>query len=126
MRIFSLKAIFVLTLLVCVLGGFAVLSRPAGVEAAPACPSSWPGQSSHGANGADISYQDYFTDEDDARWFVIRSSDSNGYTTLRAYAATDDGDDYVSGAPDEVCYLVVRRPGDTEDVAEPTQVVFPR
>ena len=35
-------------------------------------------------------------------------------------------DNYVANSPDEVCYLVVRRPGDAEDAAEPTQVIFPR
>ena len=129
MRIFSLKAIFVLPLLVCALGGFFLLSRPDEVQAAPTCPSSWPGQSSQPAtesSNAGISYQDYFTDSDGVVWFVIRSSDSNGYTTIRAYAATDGGDGYISGSAEDVCFLVVRRPGDTQDVAEPTQVVFPR
>ena len=34
----------------------------------------------------------------------------------------DEG--FVTNSPDEVCYLVVRRPGETEDAADPRQVVF--
>ena len=30
----------------------------------------------------------------------------------------------MTNSPDEVCYLVVRRPGETEDAADPRQVVF--
>ena len=96
----------------------------------PSCPNSWPGQSHNGMLPeqvyGSISYQDFFTDSDDQRWYVIRSSDSNGYTTVRAYPAPEGAAGYVSGSADEVCYLVVRRPGDSEDAAEPTQIVFPR
>lgn len=92
----------------------------------PACPSSWPDQGYDGPlqerDRGRITYEDYFTDSDDARWFVIRSSDSNGYTTVRAYPTAADG--YITNSPDAVCYLVVRRPGDAEDAAEPQQVVF--
>ncbi len=103
---------------------------PTAVQSAPACPSSWPEQAYDGPlqkqDYGRIGYQDFFTDTDGARWYVVRSSDSNGYTTVRAYPATDDGDGYAAGSPDEVCYLVVRRPDDTEDAAEPQQVIFPR
>ena len=116
------KSIRISIVIIACLVGAAVgmLSIPARDAAAadPACPGSWPQPAGDG-----ISYQDFFTDSDGKRWFVIRSSDSNGYTTVRAYPATDDG--YVANSPDEVCYLVVRRPGDAEDAAEPTQVVFP-
>ena len=71
-----------------------------------------------------IEYEDFFTDSDGQRWFVIRSSDSNGYATVRAYPATEDGEGYVPGAPDETCYLLVRRPGDGDDAAEPQQLEF--
>ena len=37
-----------------------------------------------------------------------------------------NGNGYVANSPDEVCYLVVRKPGDTEDAADPQQVIFPR
>ena len=107
------------------------LALPAGDAAAadPACPASWPEQAYDGPlrkqDHARVAYQDYFTDADGGRWFVIRSSDSNGYTTIRAYPADADGAGYVANSPDEVCYLVARRPGDAEDAAAPTQVIFP-
>jgi ABC-type transport system substrate-binding protein len=62
-----------------------------------------------------IAYQDLFTDSDGEDWFVVRSSDSNGYTTGRAYRTGDYGDGYVAGSPDEICYMVLRRPGDVAD-----------
>ena len=118
-----------IVVIACLIGAtVGALSLPVNdaMAADPACPGSWPGQGYDGPlrkqDHARIAYQDYFTDADGGRWFVIRSSDSNGYTTIRAYPATDD--EYTANSPDEVCYLVVRRPGDTEDAAEPTQVVF--
>ncbi len=82
---------------------------------APGCPSSRP---------ADQGEQ-FFTDSDGTEWFVIRSADSNGYETVRAYPA-DDGyrSGYVPGSPDEVCNLLVRRPGSAADLDEPPQVIF--
>ena len=81
----------------------------------PDCPSSWP---------ADQGEQ-FFTDPDGAEWFVIRSADSNGYETLRAYPADDSyATGYVPGSPDEVCNLLVRRPRSTADLDEPRQVTF--
>ena len=71
-----------------------------------------------------IAYQDFYTDSDGDRWFVIRSAGSNGYTMVRAYQADDDEDKYMAGSPDEICFLLVRRPGDSADAAEPTQVTF--
>ena len=111
--------VVIVCLIVAVVGA---LSLPVNDAAAadPSCPASWPEQA-----GSGISYQDFFTDAEGERWFVIRSTDSNGYTTIRAYPA-DDGDEYTTNSPDEVCYLVVRRPGDTEDDTEPTQVIFPK
>lgn len=58
--------------------------------------------------------------------YRLRSSDSNSYTTVRAYQSTAAGDGYIANSPDDVCYLVVRRPGDTEDATEPKQIIFPR
>ena len=119
-----------MVIIACLVGAVVgALSLPVGDAAAadPACPSSWPQQGYDGplveADHGRIAYQDYFTDSDNDRWFIIRSSDSNGYTTIRAYTATDDG--YVANSPDEVCYLVVRKPGAAEDTAEPTQIIFP-
>ena len=119
-----------IVVIACLVGAaVGALALPVGDAAAadPACPGSWPGQDYDGPlrqeDRGRVAYQDYFTDPNGDRWFVIRSSDSNGYTTIRAYPATDDA--YVANSPDEVCYLVVRRPGDTGDAAEPTQVVFP-
>ena len=94
---------------------------PASAQGAPDCPSSWPQQE---AEPGGIAYQDFFTDTDGERWFVIRSSDSNGYTTIRAYPAT--GDYYVTNSPDAVCYLIVRWPGDAEDAVDPRRVIFPK
>ena len=81
----------------------------------PDCPSSWPEETA----------EQFFTDSEGAEWFVIRSADNNGYETVRAYRA-DDGyqTGYVPGSPDEVCYLLVRRPGSAEDVPDAQQVVF--
>lgn len=83
----------------------------------PACPASWP----------ETDHQDFFTDSDGVSWFVIRSADSNGYETVRAYPASEQYDvGYVPNSPDEVCHLLVRRPGNDEDLAQPKQIIFPR
>ncbi len=81
----------------------------------PDCPSSWPAEP----------VEQFFTDSEGVGWFVIRSADSNGYETVRAYRA-DDGYEigYVPGSPDEVCYLLVRRPGSMEDVPDAERLVF--
>ena len=119
-----------IVIIACLVGAaVGALSLPVGDAAAadPTCPVSWPEQGYDGSlrqeDHGRVAYQDFFTASDGDRWFTIRSSDSNGYTTIRAYPAT--GDDYVANSPDEVCYLVVRRPGDTEDATDPTQVIFP-
>lgn len=119
-----------MVIIACLVGAaVGALSLPVGDAAAadPACPGSWPGQAYDGplqqADHGRIAYQDFFTDSDGDRWFIIRSSDSNGYTSIRAYPATGDG--YAANSPDEVCYLVVRKPGAAEDAANPTQIVFP-
>ncbi|MCY4557539.1 MAG: hypothetical protein OXF79_14395 [Chloroflexi bacterium] len=81
----------------------------------PDCPSSWPEEPA----------EQFFADAEGAEWFVIRSADSNGYETVRAYRA-DDGYQagYAPGSPDEICYLLVRRAGSSEDVPDAQQVVF--
>ncbi len=111
MKIASVIAAF---LFVCVLGAFAIYADTAHART-PECPSSWPSEPA----------EQFFTDSDGAGWFIIRSADSNGYETVRAYRA-DDGYQagYVPGSPDEVCYLLVRRRGQTEDLAEARQLVF--
>lgn len=105
-----IAAIFV----VCALGAI-MLHAESAYAREPDCPSSWPGEPA----------EQFFTDSEDAEWFIIRSADSNGYETVRAYQA-DDGYEmgYVPGSPDEVCYLLVRRPGSDEDLAEARQLVF--
>ena len=93
------------------------------------CPSDWPDQSYVGpllkSDHGTIGYQGFHTDGEGEKWYIIRSSDSNGYTTVRAYEADDSYNaGYRVGSPDEVCYLMVRRSEAEADVAEPSQVVF--
>ena len=109
--------------LVCALAAVGLFANRAADAGSPGCPSDWPAASSSGG----IEYSDFHTDADGDRWFIIRSADSNGYTTIRAYVA-DDGyaSGYRIGSPDETCFLIVRRSGDAADTAEPTQVTFRR
>ena len=103
----ALLGVFVLSGLVLMAGGAAAED--------PACPASWP-QETH---------EDFVTDSEGAEWFVIRSVDSQGYEMVRAYPASDLYDlGYVPNSPDEICYLLVQRPGDTDDSTEPNQVTF--
>ena len=96
-------------------GAVLLTIRPA--TAAPDCPASWP----------DRDYQGMFTDAEDNDWFIIRSTDSNGYTMVRAYPGSDRyAAGYEPGAPDETCHLLVRPAGAGTDLAQPRQVVFPR
>ena len=102
---------------VCVLGALGAIILFTGTAYArePDCPSSWPAEP----------VEQFFTDSEGAEWFVIRSADSNGYETVRAYRADDSYEmGYVPGSPDEVCYLLVRRPGSTKDLDEAQQLVF--
>ena len=87
------------------------------VAANSACPSSWPSPApDDGVATSGISYEGSFTDSDDQAWFVILSTDSNGYTVGRAYRA-DDG--YAAGyAPDKSGMAILYRRG--EAVQEPT------
>ena len=109
--------------LVCTLATVGLFVSRAADAGSPGCPSDWPAQQASGQGGID--YNDFYTDGDGDRWFVIRSADSNGYATIRAYVA-DDGyaSGYRAGSPDETCFLIVRRSGDSSDVAEATQVTF--
>jgi len=102
---------------ICFLGalGAIALFTDTALARAPDCPSSWPEQP----------VEQFFTDSEGAEWFVIRSADSNGYETVRAYRANDGYQaGYVPGSPDEICYLLVRRPGSMDDLPEAQQVVF--
>ena len=107
-------SVILVMLALCLLGG---LSFPAGEAFArgPACPSSWPEQAHEG----------FFTDAEGKEWFIIRSADSNGYVTVRAYAASDSyASGYVPNSPDQVCYLLARLAGETDDLTEPRQLEF--
>ncbi|MXZ90492.1 MAG: ABC transporter substrate-binding protein [Chloroflexi bacterium] len=117
-----------LAALMLVVTAAALVPQRAETAGDPACPSSWPSEA-QGGTVADyghgvIEYSDFFTDSNEESWFVIRSSDSNGYTIVRAYPANVDGDGYVESASHETCHLLVRRPGDAEDDAEPQQITF--
>ena len=127
----NLRTLIVLGTVASLMVTGAIWAHQAMAQAAPECPADWPGQGYEGPlrpeDHGRIQYQDYHTDSDGEHWFVIRASDSNGYTTIRAYPASDDADGgYQADSPDQVCYLVVRKPGVETDAAEPEQVVFPR
>ena len=104
-----------------VLAAVAITLAANAVAAAPYCPSSWPGPASGGGIGdSGTSYDGFFTDNGDQEWFVILSTDSNGYTVGRAYAADDR---YESGyAPGESGVAILYRQG--EPVAEPECWLF--
>ena len=126
----SLRNVVIVVLAIAALATVGLAAR-AAAEGTPECPADWPGQGYEGPLRAEdyghIQYQDYHTDAADQRWYIIRSSDSNGYTTIRAYPTSDDADGgYHADSPDQVCYLIVRKPGAETDAAEPDQVVFPR
>lgn len=112
---FRAAAFAMMIAVVCVLVASGVLSQQAARADGHGCPSSWPDQA----------YEGFHTDEQGKGWYVIRKSDSNGYTTVRAYAA-DDGyaSGYRSGSTDEICFLAVRSAGDSEDAVEPKQIAF--
>ena len=124
----SWAGIISVSALVCALVALAMLPQPVSAGSDPPCPSSWPGQWYDGPLRAEdygtISHEGHYTDADGQGWFVIRGSDSNGYTIVRAYPASSD-DDVAFDSPDQTCYLMVRRPGDSEDAAEPRQLIFP-
>ncbi len=93
------------------------LLAQAPVTAASECPASWPQESHDG----------FFTDAAGQEWFIIRSTDSNGYATVRAYPASDAyPSGYAADSPDRVCYLLVRQPGEPDDADEPRQLQFPK
>ncbi len=113
--------------LVCALAVVGLIVNHTADAGGHGCPSDWPDQQGAAAplGLSSIDYNDFHTDGDGNRWFVIRSTDSNGYATIRAYVAGDGYDSgYRSSSPDETCYLIVRRSGDTEDAANPTQISF--
>ena len=109
-------ALITLALLVGALAGVGLLTERAAT-AAPPCPSSWP----------ERDYEGIYTDDADAEWFIIRSADSNGYHTVRAYPASRRyPTGYAINSPDETCYLRVRRAGEATDLAEPQRLDFPK
>ena len=82
------------------LASVALFANLVVAQGAPKCPSDWPGQGYDGAlrdsDYGRILFQDFHTDGDGQPWFVIRSSDINGYTTVRAYPASGE-----AGIPDQ-------------------------
>ena len=127
----NLRTLIVLGTVASLMVTGAIWAHQAVAQDSPECPPDWPNQQYAGPlrekDHGRIQYQDYHTDSDGERWFVIRASDSNGYTTIRAYPASDDADGgYYADSPDQVCYLIVRKPGAETDAAVPDQVVFPR
>ena len=115
-RTFLSTAIITLALLAGILSG-AVLLTGRAATAAPDCPTSWP----------ERDYEGIYTDDADAEWFIIRSADSNGYHTVRAYPASSRyPTGYAINSPDETCYLRVRRAGAANDLAEPQRLDFPK
>lgn len=99
---------------VCALGAIALYVDRVSAGT-PQCPSSWP----------EAPGERFFSDADGAEWFVIRSADSNGYETVRAYPADDRyAGGFAPGSPDEACFLVVRRPGSDIDLQQAEQVTF--
>ena len=128
MRIGVLVVSIGFALMAGVLTGMAVFDGPAAAQGVPQCPSSWPAQTYDGPlleeHYGRIAHEGSFTDSEGTDWFVVRSSDSNGYTTGRAYRTQGSGDGYIAGSPDEICFMVLRRPGDSADAAEPRQIIF--
>ena len=79
----------------------------------PDCPSSIPT-----ADG-----ESFWTDSDGDRWFIVRQSDSSGYTTVQAYVASDDYDiGCIATSPHETCVLKVRGPDDEVDLNPPVPI----
>lgn len=109
---------------VCALATAGLFSLSAAQASGHGCPSDWPdASSSDGSGNGQIDFEGFYTDEDGDEWYIIRSTDSNGTTSVRAYPADDSYDaGYRSGSPAETCYLIVRRAGETEDAAQPERV----
>ena len=86
------------------------------VTAVPSCPSSWPSPILDDGIGAyGPSYDGFFTDSEGQQWFIVLSTDSNGYTIGRAYRADDR---YEAGyAGGEAGLAILYRQG--EPVQEP-------
>ena len=95
----------------------------------PPCPTDWPAQGYAGelkdADYGRILFEGFHTDSEGLRWYVIRSGNSNGYTLVRAYPESDDyPTGYVTDQPHDVCFLIVREPGDIQDMDPPRQITF--
>lgn len=105
-----------------------ILTTTAWAAGDPQCPSSWPAETQTGPVSKEqygrISHQGFHTDSNGDRWFVVRSTDSNGNTTGRAYPASDRYSlGYVPGSADETCIAKLRSAGDHTDRVEIQQVI---
>ncbi len=115
-RTFLATAITTLALVAGALVGVGLLTERAAM-AEPPCPSSWP----------ERDYEGIYTDDAGQEWFIVRSADSNGYHTVRAYPASSSYQTgYAINSPDAPCYLRVRRAGEATDLAEPQRLDFPK
>ena len=82
-------------------GLVAVLLTTGSVGASQPCPADWPWVAEH---------EGFFTDVDGGEWYIIVVTDSNGYTTGRAYVADDRyGDGYD---PSPIYHAILRRDGE--------------
>lgn len=116
----ALAAIAILMLL--------LLPAMTSAASAPPCPSSWPSETQTGPvlkeQYGRISHQGFHTDSNGDRWFVVRSTDSNGNTTGRAYPASDRYTlGYVIGSADETCIAKQGSAGDHTDRVGIRQVI---
>ena len=107
---------FILTALVAAFLAFGATQPPnVALAHTPDCPSTVPTTAG----------EFFWTDSNGDRWFVIRQSESSGYTTVQAYVASEDYDGgYVPSSPHETCVLKVRGPDDDEDLDPPVQIFF--
>ena len=126
----NLRTLIVLGTVASLMVTGAIWAHQAVAQAAPECPPDWPSQQYAGPlreeDHGRIQYDSFHTDGQGKHWYIIRGTDSNGYTTVRAYPAAQGDGGYITGSPDRVCYLIVREPGATFDLDEPRQVLFPR
>lgn len=82
-------------------GLMAVLIVGGPVDAGQTCPADWPRVAEH---------EGFFTDVDGGEWYIIVVTDSNGYTTGRAYVADDR---YGHGYdPGPIYHAILRRDGE--------------
>ena len=81
----------------------------------PDCPSSVPTEEG----------EYFWTDSKGDEWFIIRQVQGSGYTTVKAYVASNAYDSgFVPSSSHETCVWKVRGQGNTEDLDPPEQI-FP-